>query len=176
MARYVVLLRGINVGGHNKLPMQDFRKLLETLGCANVTSYIQSGNAVFDFEGRAKGLDVKIADSIESGFGFRPTVLVLSAESFRETAAANPFKDEAVEANLVHVSFLVSPATAPDHDRLESLAVSTERYALTENAFYLLAPEGIARSKLAAAADRCLGVEITARNWRTVCKLIDMLA
>ncbi|MCH9695438.1 MAG: DUF1697 domain-containing protein [Gammaproteobacteria bacterium] len=176
MARYVVLLRGINVGGHNKLPMQALRDLLETLGCSNVTSYIQSGNAVFDFDGEANGLDLQIATSIEHGFGFRPTVLVLRGEVFAQIAAANPFKNEPVEANSLHVSFLIERASAPDHDRLRSLAADTERYALTENAFYLLAPDGLARSKIAANADRCLGVEVTARNWRTVCKLVEMLA
>ena len=176
MSRYVVLLRGINVGGHNKLPMQAFRDLLEALGCANVSSYIQSGNAVVDFEGSATGLDKKIADSIEAGFGFRPTVLVLRGEVFREIADANPFKDEAVEAKLLHIWFLVSPARAPDHDCLQALAANSERYTLTASAFYLFAPDGIARSKLAAGVDRCVGVEMTSRNWRSVSKLLEMLA
>lgn len=176
MSRYVVLLRGINVGGHNKLPMQAFRDLLETLGCTNVTSYIQSGNAVFDFDRSANGLDEKIAESIEAGFGFRPMVLVLSGEVFRELADSNPYKDEKVDAKFLHIGFLISPASAPDHERLQSLAANKERYTLTESAFYLFAPNGIGRSKLAASVDRCLGVETTGRNWRTVNKLLEMLA
>lgn len=175
MPRYIALLRGINVGGHHKLPMKGFRALLETLDCKNVATYIQSGNAVFDYARTATGLGEKIVDSIEAGFGFRPTVLVLRGDEFRSIADANPYKDEAVEAKCVHIGFLVSPASAPDHDRLQSLAADTERYTLGTKAFYLCAPDGIGRSKLAGSIDSCLGVETTGRNLRTVTKLLEML-
>ncbi len=173
MQRHVILLRGINVGGHNKLPMAEFRDLLAELGCENVASYIQSGNAVADFGGTS--LDELVADAIENRFGFRPAVMVLAAQEFRGIAAANPYADADVDPRFIHVNFLTTPARAPNLERMQELAADGEQYELTDNACYFLAPNGIGRSKLAAEVEKCLGVPATGRNWRTVGKLLEML-
>jgi uncharacterized protein (DUF1697 family) len=173
VTQFVVLLRGINVGGHNKLPMKDLREILEALGYDSVQTYIQSGNAVLSAAARPDAAG--IAAAIEKRFGFAPGVLVISAKQFRAVADANPYVDEAEEPKHLHISFLSQPA-APDMDALSSRKSATEQYTLTDDAFYLLAPDGIGRSKLAADVERLLGVEATGRNLNTVRKLLDMLA
>lgn len=174
MTAFVALLRGINVGGHNKLPMSDFRELLATLGCKEVTTYIQSGNAVFKHSKTAAELSESISGSVESKFGFRPSVMVLLASDYTAVAAANPFPDVS-EPKFLHVWFLGEEAVAADTKRLDEIAAESEQYSLTDSAFYLYAPDGIGRSKLGAAVERCLGVPATARNWRTVSKIEALL-
>jgi uncharacterized protein (DUF1697 family) len=175
MERFVALLRGINVGGHNILPMQAFRELLDGLGCHDVATYIQSGNAVFRFGGSATKLSNAIGTEIEIRFGFRPSVLVVTAADFQAIVAANPYRDEIADAKNLHVSFLEKPATTADLDRMADLAANDETFELTELAFYLYAPGGIGRSKLVANIEKCLGVNATARNWRTVSRLQAMI-
>lgn len=174
MPACVALLRGINVGGHNKLPMADFRELLTELGCRDVKTYIQSGNAVFNVDDD-DGLAERIAAAIDKQFGFRPPVLIIGAGKLTRVASENPFADVDVEPNFIHIAFLLRPAKAANIDRIQALQGASEQYELTDLAFYLLAPDGIARSKLAADIEKCLGVPATARNWRSVGKLQQML-
>jgi uncharacterized protein (DUF1697 family) len=175
MAAYVALLRGINVGGRHSLPMADLSAEFTKLGCENVRTYIQSGNVVFGFSGSTKDLASKISTAIETGFGFKPTVLILSGKVFSAIVAANPFAGKRVDPKHLHVNFLSAPATRPKTDRMQDMQAATERFELTDTAFYLLAPDGIGRSKLAANVESCLGVAATGRNWRTVGKIGEML-
>lgn len=174
MSAFVALLRGINVGGHNKLPMSEFRELLSTLGCEEVTTYIQSGNAVFKHSKSAADLSESISEAVHSKFGFRPSLMVLPAKDYTAVVAANPFPAAASEPKLLHVWFLGEEAVNADTKRLDKFATESEEYALTDSAFYLHAPDGIGRSKLAAGVERCLGVPATARNWRTVSMIEDL--
>ncbi len=163
----IVLLRGINVGGHNKLPMAEFTDILNELGADGVKTYIQSGNAVMqgDIGGEA------IAAAIETAKGFRPEVMVVPFEAFNAIADANTFT--AAEGKTLHVWFL---ADVPKFDvaRADTLAIASESYLVTDQAIYLLAPDGIGRSKLAAAMEKIAGVPATARNWNTVVKLLAL--
>jgi len=174
MTAHVALLRGINVGGKNSLPMQDLRDILGSLGCENVKTYIQSGNAVFHAADNTKTLVNNIRNAIEQRFGFAPTVLLLSADKFKAIAAANPYPQAEETPKLLHVWFLAEAPTSPDLDALASVKAPSEKFALLGDAFYLHAPDGIGRSRLAAKVDRCLGVATTARNWRTVTKLLAL--
>jgi len=175
MAAFIALLRGINVGGNNMLPMSEFRQLLSTLGCEEVATYIQSGNAVFKHSKTATQLSESISRAVHSQFGFRPPVMVLTASEYAAVAAANPFPAVVSEPKLLHVWFLGEKAVDADTKRLGELAAESEKYSLTDSAFYLHAPEGIGRSKLGAGVERCLGVPTTARNWRSVCKIGELL-
>lgn len=170
----VALFRGINVGGHNKLPMQDLRDLLASLGCEDVRTYIQSGNAVFRSTREPDGLAKDIAAAVDERFGFRPAVLILGVERFRGIAAANPYRAAEATPAQLHVSFLAETPAAPDLGDLERLKSPSESFELIDNAFYLHAPDGIGRSKLAARVEKALGVEATGRNWRTVTKLLEL--
>lgn len=175
MRSFVALLRGINVGGNNILPMQRFRELLDDIGCQNVATYIQSGNAVFRHSGGADELSIAIADTVDASFGFRPAVLVLDSDAFFRIVRANPYLDQNADLKSLHVWFLKDTPAAASTESLSELQGESEHYRLTENAFYLHAPDGVGRSKLAAKVEKCLGVEATARNWRTVGKIEDLL-
>lgn len=175
MTVLVALLRGINVGGHNSLPMKQFRELLEALDCRDVTSYIQSGNAVFTYDGNARSLSDAIATAIEEQHGFRPSVLVISATEFSAIANSNPYLGQFRDPKLMHVAFLQRPAKNADIKRMTELAADDESFELAERAFYLHAPSGIGRSKLAAGFEKCLGVSATSRNWRSVEKLQSLV-
>ncbi|MBF9035224.1 DUF1697 domain-containing protein [Rhodobacterales bacterium HKCCE2091] len=171
MTARVLLLRGINVGGRNSLPMSDLRTVLEDLGARDVATYIQSGNAVFRGDVSSDAVTV----GIEARAGFRPQALVLTAAAFRAVADANPYPDAAAaDGKAVHVFFCDGAPRDPD-GATRALATETEDVTVTGNAAYLLAPEGIGRSKLAARLERLLGVPATARNWKTVTALAGML-
>lgn len=172
---YVTLLRGINVGGNNVLPMQDFRDLLASLECEDVATYIQSGNAVFRHASGAEDLSGTISTAIANQYGFRPDVMVLPASNFSRIVAANPFPAEAAEPKCLHVWFLLEAASQVNTARIEKMLCNGEKYSIGDSAFYLYAPNGVGRSKLAANVEKCLGVQATARNWRTVSKIDAML-
>jgi uncharacterized protein (DUF1697 family) len=174
MTTHVALFRGINVGGKHILPMQDLRDLLAELGCENVRTYIQSGNAVFSASDDRISLSARITSTIEDRFGFAPQVLLLTVERFVAIASANPYPEAEVTPKFLHVWFLTEKAGNPDIDEMNSIKAENERFTLTDDALYLHAPDGVGRSRLAAKIDRHLGVSTTARNWRTVGKLIDL--
>jgi uncharacterized protein (DUF1697 family) len=175
METYVALFRGINVGGKNVLLMRDLKTLLENLGSRNVKTYIQSGNTVFQHEQEnASLLSNNIAAAIKESHGFEPRVLLLGLEEIERAVESNPFPEAESEPKTLHVHFLASEPKNPDLDAFERIKGDRERFALKDGFFYLHAPEGIGRSKLAANAESLLGVATTVRNWRTVCKVLTM--
>lgn len=176
MQTWIALLRGINVGGKNILPMAELRNDLETLKLRNVRTYIQSGNVVFDAASKsAAALAGKITRCIEERHGFRPRLLLLTPAQLTAAIEANPFPKAVSEPKTLHFFFLAEPARDADLQALEAVKARTEAYALTDAVFYLHAPDGIGRSKLAARAETHLGVVATARNYRTVEKLVAMV-
>ena len=175
MKTYIALFRGINVGGRHILPMKELVALLEELGCRNVKTYIQSGNAVFESQAKnASQLSKMIGAEIKKRRGFEPFVLLLSREEMEKAIANNPFPAGEENPKALHVGFLTSTPKSPDLKTLEGLRASSEHYSLIENIFYLYAPEGIGRSKLAANTERLLGVPMTDRNWGTVRKIMGL--
>jgi uncharacterized protein (DUF1697 family) len=175
MKTYIALFRGINVGGTNVLPMKDLVALLENIGSQYVKTYIQSGNAVFQSqEENASLLSNKIRETIKKCHGFEPQVLLLTPEELESAIESNPFPEAESEPRTLHVHFLASVPKNPDLGALESVRGDHERFALKDGVFYLHAPDGIGRSKLAANAEKLLGVAVTSRNWRTVCKVMAM--
>ncbi len=175
MNTYTALFRGINVGGRNILPMKMLIAMLESLGCQNVRTYIQSGNAVFRHEEHNGSLlSRKIAAAVHESHGFEPHVILLTADTLRRAMASNPFPDAETDPSKLHLFFLASVPENPDLDVLESLRVKGERFAVKGDVAYLHAPDGIGRSKLAARIERALGVAGTGRNWRSVCKILEM--
>ena len=169
MKSWIAFFRGINVGGNNRLPMKDLVELLEVLGVSDARTYIQSGNAVFRSpEGPAARWEAAIGEAVEARFGFAPRVLVMDAAALAAAASANPFPAAETDHKTLHLFFLADTPTSPDWAGLDRVKSPSEAYALIGRVFYLHAPDGIGRSKLAERAERLLGVEATARNWRTV--------
>jgi len=168
----IALLRGINVGGHHALPMKELVAMLEELSARQIKTYIQSGNAVLiwnrtDASRLAQGLRAEI----KKRRGFDPHVLVLELADLKKVIERNPFPDAAADLTALHAAFLTAVPENPDLRALEELKSDSERFRLIDRVFYLYAPDGVGRSKLAARAGKLLGVPMTDRNWRTVCAL-----
>ena len=176
MSTWIVLLPGINVGGKNVMPMNELVRDLQSLNLDNVKTYIQSGNAVFQSSRTISPLRLaaKIATTIENRHGFLPHVLILSVEELEQAIASNPFPQAEAQPKTLHLLFLTSVPSSPDIEALIAAKASSEQFHLRDQIFYLHAPEGIGRSRLAAKAERFLGVAATGRNWRTVQKLWEM--
>lgn len=175
MQTWIALLRGINIGGKKLLPMKELVAILENVGCSHVKTYIQSGNVVFrSGERNASRLARKIGGAIDSRQGFQPHVLLMTQKDVEDAIEANPFPEAEDDPKALHVFFLAARAGNADLEGLENLRAASERFKLVANAFYLHAPNGIGRSKLAARAESLIGVPVTARNWRTVQKIVEM--
>ncbi|MEM7765694.1 MAG: DUF1697 domain-containing protein [Pseudomonadota bacterium] len=168
----IALLRGINVGGNNSVPMAALRQRLADAGLEGVKTYIQSGNVVFNTSISCReALAQLIADAVERHFACRPAVLVLTRDSLATVLRANPFVDADLADNRIHLFFLAEAPAAADVSAAMAMASDTEACVLSNDVFFLLAPDGIGRSKLAARAESLLRVTATARNLRTVRKL-----
>lgn len=175
MANYLALFRGINVGGRNKLPMAPLRTLMEDLGAGQVRTVLQSGNAAFELAApRRKAFLAGLQAGILKGFGFEPQVLLLSAADLSKAMGANPYPEAEKRPKTLHLGFLAAAPRSPDRAGLEALATTGESWHLAGRTFYLHAPDGIGRSKLAAGAERRLGVSMTGRNWSTVLRLAEL--
>ncbi len=175
MKTTIALLRGINVGGKRVLPMKELVAILEDLGCRNARTYIQSGNVVFrSMEGDVARLAGEIGAAIAARHGFTPEVILLSVDELHAAIAANPFREAEATPKSLHLGFLAAAPDAPDLAALERAREASERFAIRERIFYLHAPDGTGRSRLANNAERLLGVPLTSRNWRTVCAIMAL--
>lgn len=163
-----MLFRGINVGGRNILPMKELKSLLETKGFENVRTYIQSGNVLFDAHQEP---DDSIRRAISSKYGFDPNIMIFEKSEFATLVEKNPFSSDIGKS--IHFFFCEGEPN-PDREKLQQLASATERFELRGNVFYLYAPDGIGRSKLAGSAEALLGVATTARNLNTVTRILDL--
>lgn len=170
---WIGLLRGVG-GGIRPLPMRELAAALEGIGLKNVRTYIQSGNVVFDSAKSAASLAAEIERCIEKKFGFHSKTFVLSVPELKRAAAGNPFPQADAAPKSLHLFFLAKPAKEAQLDAMNELKTKSEQFALKGKVFYFYAPEGFGTSKLGAKAGRLLGVDTTARNWRTVGKLLEM--
>ena len=171
----IALFRGINVGGKNALPMKQLVAILQALGAQSVQTYIQSGNAVFQCkDSDCTRLAARLTSAIQQGLGFEPQALVFGRDTLAKAISDNPYPEVAAGVGSVHFGFLFATPPSPDLRKLDSLRSPTERFHLAERVFYLHAPDGVGRSKLAASAERLLGVPMTDRNGRTVAKIMAM--
>lgn len=176
MSVWIALFRGINVGGRNSIPMAELREDLSSIGLRDVRTYIQSGNVVFTAASRSpSSLATKIRRIVKDNRDFQPEVIVLCQSDLENSINRNPFKTETQEPKSLHFFFLAESPAEPKIDLIESAKSATENYRLVENVFYLHAPDGIARSKLARNVEAWLGVTATARNFRTVEKIQSMI-
>ena len=177
MERWIALLRGVNVGGHNKLPMKQLQAALGAAGFSDVATYVQSGNIVFRYAGAsAPALGTRIGDVIETQFGFRPGVKILRRAELAAAAEANPFPQAALadEGKQLHLFFLDGEPASGHAAALDALRTGGEGWALADGVLYLHTPEGFGRSKLAARAEAVLKTSATARNWRSVQALLEL--
>lgn len=171
MKTHIALLRGINVGGNNILPMKELVSLMEASGYKSVKTYIQSGNIVYQSEDND---NEKLSSLIEQKFGFKPYVFVLSIDEFKRAMNNCPYQSD--QGKEIHYFFLEGNNIIIDHSLLESLKADSEQYQLIDNVFYLYAPDGIGRSKLVEKIAKAFpGTTMTARNLNTINKLAGMI-
>ena len=173
---HVALLRGINVGGKNKMSMAALAEVFTRAGCADVRTYIQSGNVVFvAAQASAKRISSLVSQQIRERFGFDVPVVIRTAEELRRVAANNPFLRRVVDTGSLHVAFL---AAAPDSRRVASLDPNRscgDAFQVVGREVYLHLPNGVARTKFTNNYfDATLATVSTIRNWRTVSKLVEM--
>ncbi len=179
--RHVALLRAVNVGGRNRIAMADLRALLEGLGYGDVRTHLQSGNAVFTIPAPAPTGAEEMEGEIERGLaeevGLTAKVLVRSRAELARAIAANPLLEMADgDYSRLLVTFL---SHEPDRDALAELAPADfepDVFAVGEREIYAWYPEGVRATKLSnALLERRLGVVATARNWRTVTRLLELM-
>lgn len=166
---WVALLRAVNLGSRNKVPMAGLRRALDDAGYQRVRTYIASGNVVFDHPSPEAGaLEALVADA----FGVQTTVVLRRAAQIRKLVRSHPFGDD---TSTSYVAFLAAKPTAAARRALADVDVTPDRYALVGGDVVLQFPSGYANAQLTAAVlEKTLGVPATARNWRTVEALADL--
>ena len=175
MARLIVLLRGVNLGSTNRVPMPKLRAALEEAGFEDVATYVQSGNVVLSSSDSAPQVARKCERVIKQEFGLEIPVVVRSRAQLARIVKRNPLGKTATNPKRYQVSFLEKKPTAALVRKLEEVAAPAEHVVAAGREIYAWHPEGVARSKLwAALAGKGLGVTATARNWTTVTKLLEL--
>ena len=166
MTRYVALLRGVNVGSHQRVPMAELRAALTGLGLRDVATYLASGNALFTSELDAAALERAVHSAILERMSVGTTVLVRSAAELDAVVTANPWPERAAEEKKLHAVFLTAePAAVPDFSRF-----APDEVQVRDRVAYVWYANGAGQSKLQLSLP---GVEGTARNWTTVLALRD---
>lgn len=175
MTTWIAFFRGINVGGNNLLPMKGLTAALVGIGCTDVKTYIQSGNVVLrKSSSKAPQLAKLIVKAVSNSRGFEPRILLLTVGELESAVNSNPFPAAADDPKSLHFFFLAEKPKSPRTDQLNEIKTESESFLLDGKTFYLHAPDGTGRSKLAARAEKLLGVTATARNWRTVSAVLDL--
>jgi uncharacterized protein (DUF1697 family) len=172
---WVALLRGVNLGARNKVPMAALRQLLEETGCESVRTYIQSGNALFtsDTSDRA-ALARRLERAVEDAFAVATPVVLRSFEEIGRVADSHPFGGD---TSKTQVAFLVNRPAPSKVRGLKSLDIAPDRVEVAGSDVYLHYPNGVQGARLGGAQlERHLGVAATLRNWRTVARLAEMAA
>jgi uncharacterized protein (DUF1697 family) len=170
---HVALLRGINVGGKAKLPMNELAAIFTAAGAHGVRTYIQSGNVVFEADA-AEPVVEAVTRQIATSYGYPGRIVLRSADEMRKAYARNPFAGAPLE--LLHVYFLADMPAAAAIKALDSERSPGDSFAVVGREVYLHMPQGMARTKLTNAYfDKKLKTVSTARNWNTVGKLVEMI-
>ena len=174
--RHVALLRGINVGGRNKLPMKTLVGIFEGLGCGDVTTWIQSGNVVFSAAPRHTGrLAARVSRGIAEAVGLDVPVVLRSADELAAIVENNPFVADGADERGLHVMFLADRPAAAQIAALDAGRSPPDEFRVLGREVYLSCPNGVARTKLTNAYfDARLSTVSTSRNWRTVQKLLEL--
>jgi len=176
MTTWIVLLRGVNVGGANRLAMADLRELVTTLGHEGVSTYIQSGNVVMTSSRSDRAtMATEICAGIEKSFGPKVSAVLRTPDELRAALANNPFTAAGCDPSHVYITFF-SDTPAPDHVALlERDRFLPDRFEVIGSELYGCYPHGSGRSKMTLDYfEKRLDVHGTARNLNTVAKLIEL--
>ena len=172
---HVALLRGVNVGGKNMLPMKDLAAMFVAAGCEDVETYIQSGNVVCRARPTlARRLPALVAGAILDRFGYHVPVVIRTAGELGDIVRGNPFLAAGADPDTLHVAFLVDRPSAGRVAALDAHRSPGDEFVVRGREIYLRLPNGAGRTKLTNAYfDAALATTSTVRNWRTVLKLVE---
>jgi uncharacterized protein (DUF1697 family) len=174
---HVALLRAVNVGGRNGLPMKDLAALCEAAGCRDVVTYIQSGNVAFSASAAvAKKLPAALRRAIQAHAKIDVPVIVRDAAALAAVARENPLLEDGAQLGELHVGFLADAPTAARVAALDPARSPPDVFVVRDREVYFRFPKGVGKSKLTVTYfDAKLATTITLRNWRTVGALLELL-
>lgn len=177
MAIYVVLLKGINVGGNHKIKMADLKQQLHNTNVlSNVQTYIQSGNIVLSSDLSCSDVEHIVEETIQNHYGFHIATKAFTQDEWLSASEDHPYFNEATDIKMLHLTFLYK---IPDSTSLKDVLTfkpDNEHCSVIDTKLYLYYPDGFGRSKFnSALIERKLKCNTTSRNWRTVQKLRSML-
>ena len=170
---YISLLRGINVGGHNKIVMKDLTLLYASLGFEKVETFIQSGNVVFNTSENIDTLLEKIEDAIEKKYGFHVPVQIRQASDFENIIKACPYtKLDLADGTRIMITFLDALPSSENIEKLMSHVQEPEKLEIIGQESYLYCPNGYGETKLNNDfLEKILEVNATTRNWKSVMRI-----
>jgi uncharacterized protein (DUF1697 family) len=177
MTVLISLLRGVNLGGHRKVKMDELRALYESIGFEDVQTYINSGNVLFRTAGRdLVRLRKRIEDAIESACGFRSDVILRTPSDLRGVIVRNPFTARpAMDPSKLAIHFLAADPSADDREQVLAINAAPEELRIHGRELYIYYPNGMGRPKLSLPlVEKTLRTSGTSRNWNTVRKLLEM--
>ena len=172
MTVYVILFRG--VGGATQLPVKPLRDALTAAGFKDVSTYINSGNAVLSSRKGSGGVVADIAKIAKGEFGFEKDIYAVTREEWRHLIDNNPFPDAVAVPKFLHAAVLEAEPEKASVETLRAFAKDGERIEVVGKVAYLHTPNGFGTSKLAEKFDKGIGVPNTARNWNTVIALAKL--
>jgi uncharacterized protein (DUF1697 family) len=175
--KYVALMRGINVGGKNMLPMKDLAAMFVAEGCTAVSTYIQSGNVLFSATPKVLvGLSGKITGRIAKKFGYQIPVVIRSADELARAIRTHPFLKNGADEKMVHLAFLSDVPSVEAIAGLDANRSPGDSFHVQDREIYLHLPNGAGKTKLTNAYfDSKLKTISTMRNWATVLKILAMM-
>jgi uncharacterized protein (DUF1697 family) len=176
MATYLSILRGINVSGQKIIKMDALKALYESIGFKNITTYIQSGNLVFESK-PLKKMDEYIKHKIADEFGFEVPIIILKKEEIQSIVESNPFlKEKNIELDKLHITFLAEMPTKENLSKIAEYNYTPDVFIIKNKAVYLHCPKGYGNTKLNNTFfENKLKVTATTRNWKTSNELLKIL-
>ena len=179
MSKYIVLLRGINVGTGRKVPMADLKKLCESLGLKNVQNYIQSGNLIFELVQMEpiSELENRLQKAFTENFGFDIPVLVRTAGEWADLISKNPFlKEENMDIDRLHLTCLKELPSPELLEKIKAFQYLPDRYEIIRRDVFIFCAAGYGKTRLTNSFfETKLKMPATTRNWKTVMKLNEMV-
>jgi uncharacterized protein (DUF1697 family) len=177
MPTYIAMLRGINVVGRKIVKMDQLRSSFKSLGFRNVTTYVASGNVIFQAAKQSPArMSAKIGEKVRREFGFPISIFLITPQQLEKVIMRNPFsKNKQIDVSKLHVTFLSERPATNMHKALESIAAGPDRFHCADHAVYLYCPDGYGRTKFGNnTLEKKLAVGATTRNWKTVTTLLKM--
>jgi uncharacterized protein (DUF1697 family) len=178
MKTYVALLRGINVTGHNKIKMIELKSLFINLGFKNVTTYIQSGNVIFEAnKSDTKKIEEQIISAVKNQFNYTINVLVITIDYLKTIFNSNPFlKRENIDITKLHVTLLKNEPNLESISQIRNLIkTNDDEFEILNKCVYLYCQNGYGKTKLNNNLfEKKLKSPATTRNWKTISKLVEL--